>query len=353
MRLYDTLILGAGPAGLSTALGLGRQNRSCLVLSNQIFRNDGIHASHAVLGHDHVHPQEILAKARSQIARYNNTEYVQTEIITAEKVSLSGWSDRSGFMLKSKDGQSWTGKTLVLAAGVKDKFPEIEGFAENWPQNIYQCLFCDGWERRDKRKAVLTVNGVGMSDCAMASMSMGMSKDVEAGTVILNNGPLKAEEKVMEKLKRMKARGVVVDERKVVKLEDAAPELGVCVHFEVDGKIEKELFGYLFHKPGTQLNAAGLIEQLGVETEPAMFGTIIKTAGIMPSTNVEGVFAAGDSGNALTHVTAAMLSGVGAAGGVVSYLNAADDEDAYQRTVGEVQHAAGVRNQEAIQAAAA
>jgi len=336
-RTYDALIIGGGPGGLSVALGLARQSRSCLVISHKHFRNDGIEASHAVLGHDHVHPQTILARAREQIERYSNTSYAAAEIISAKKQKVSQWHGREGFEVKSTDGRKWIGKTLVLATGVRDIFPDLEGYKENWPRNIYQCLFCDGWERRSSEKAILGFPTMKMQDAKMASMALGQdttrNKDGSAKVTILSNGPFKSDRvdpALAKQVKAVMARGVKLDQRKVVRLERADPEReGVYVHLEDDnGGVEQVFFGFLVHKPDTALNAEDLIEQLGVEVIPGAFGNFVKTTPMMPATNISGVFAVGDSGNPMTHVTTAMSSGIGAAGGIVHYLNEKDDEDA-------------------------
>lgn len=339
--LYDSIIVGGGPAGLSTALGLGRQSRSCLVISHQRFRNDGIEASHAVLGHDHIHPQEIWARGRKQIERYQNTSYAEAEITTASLQSLPEWSGHQGFKVISQDGQAWQSKTLVLATGVKDLLPALDGYAANWPSNIYQCLFCDGWERRHFEKAILCLDGFGVMEHGVAAMAFGLDKspnpDGSAKITILANGKLNKstmDNALQEKLKELIAVGIRIDERKVIKLEDAAPaENGVYVHLknEQDESIERVFFGFIVHKPKTELNAAHLITQLGLQTEPGMFGDFIKTNGFPQATNVAGVFAAGDSGNALTHVTTAMSSGVGAAGGIIHYLNDIELKDAVSK----------------------
>ncbi|KAJ9652995.1 hypothetical protein H2198_007775 [Neophaeococcomyces mojaviensis] len=334
-KLYDTLIIGSGPGGLSTALGLGRQNRTCLVVSHNLFRNDGIEASHGVLGHDHIHPRTIWAKGQEQIKRYGNTSYVEAEIVLAEKQKISQWNGREGFMIKSKDSRSWTGKTMVLATGVRDLLPNLNGYRENWPRNIYQCLFCDGWERRHDQKAVLAIPEFNMQCAKMASMALGL--DIErnnhgsAKVTILTNGPFNSEavdSTLAKQARALAARGVKIDQRKIVNLENAEPgKEGVHVHFEDDNQsIERVFFGFIVHKPETALNAEHLIQQLGIETEQGMWGAVMKTQAPMQATNVPGVFAAGDSGNLMTHVTTAMTSGIGAASGIVHYLNELDDE---------------------------
>lgn len=336
--LFDSIIIGGGPGGLSTALGLGRQTRSCLVISHQIFRNDGIEASHAVLGHDHIHPQKIWARGREQIERYQNTSYAQAEITEVKMQKLPEWKGRQGFKVISKDGQSWQGKTLMLATGVKDLLPDLDGYKKNWPTNIYQCLFCDGWERRQAQKAILCLSSIGAMEIGVATMALGLDKsrnaDGSAKVTFLTNGKLDRgamDSALSKKLDALIALGVRIDERRVIKLEDAsAQEAGVFVHLlsEHGKEVEQASFGFIVHKPKTALNASPLIKQLGVETEPGMFGDIIKTNGFGQATNVSGVFAAGDSGNILTHVTTALSSGIGAASGIIHYLDNIDLEDA-------------------------
>ncbi|EPS35575.1 hypothetical protein H072_11051 [Dactylellina haptotyla CBS 200.50] len=337
--LYDAIIIGGGPAGLSVALGLGRQTRKCLVISHNVFRNDGIEASHAVLGHDHTHPQEISARARQQIERYGNTSYVDAEIVSARPEEFPQWRNHKGFVVKSKDGQSWSGKTLVLATGVKDILPDLKGYKENWPKNIYQCLFCDGWERRHSQKAVFGDPSAGIFLTAMASMALGLdtekNRDGSAKVTILTNGPCRADDESLDPafakgLKAMLARGVKIDQRKVIALEDADPEEGVYVHLrdESSGAEERLHFGFIVSKPPTTPNAPQLIQELGIELDKGMFGDNIKAAPPFHSTNVPGVFAVGDCGNALTHVTTALATGVSAAGGIVHYLNGMEDADA-------------------------
>lgn len=334
MKVFDSIIIGGGPAGLSTALGLGRQARSCLVISHQKFRNDGIEASHAVLGHDHIHPQEIWARGRKQIERYENTSYANVEVITANPGVLPEWSNRKGFEVTSKEGEKWHGKTLVLASGVKDVLPDIKGYAENWPRNIYQCLFCDGWERRTSQKAILCLPSLGNMELAVAAMAFGLDKsrnaDRSAKVTILTNGRLDRaalDETVAKKLKGFTALGLITDERKVVELEPADDGVYVHLQSDEDQSLERVFFGFIVHKPRTVLNAPHLIEQLGLETEAGMFGDNIKSNGFAQATNVPGVFTAGDCANALTHVTTAMSSGIGAAGGIVHYLNDLEVED--------------------------
>ena len=135
-RIFDALILGAGPAGLSAALGLARIKRTALVLSHQRFRNDGIKAMHTVLGFDGAHPADFRSIGIEQIKKYGDgIQFAEGEVI---KVCKTHFEDGyHGFEVEEKDGEVWTGRKMVLAMGAKDVFPDIDGYAENWPDNMY------------------------------------------------------------------------------------------------------------------------------------------------------------------------------------------------------------------------
>ena len=134
-KTYDALILGAGPAGLSAALGLARVKRTALVLSSNTFRNDGVQEVHTVLGHDKRHPAEIRQLGRQQIEAYGpEIEFADGEAVHVRRRELE--QGYQGFEVEAKSGEAWKGRKMVLALGSKDVFPAIEGYADNWPDNM-------------------------------------------------------------------------------------------------------------------------------------------------------------------------------------------------------------------------
>lgn len=83
---------------------------------------------HNVAGWDHRDPAEFRAKAREDLlARYAST--VQFHDLGIESVSKQG---DGRFEARDEKGGVWRGKKLVLAVGVKDVFPDIEGYTECW-----------------------------------------------------------------------------------------------------------------------------------------------------------------------------------------------------------------------------
>lgn len=134
-RIYDALILGGGPAGLTTALGLARVHRTALVLSHQAFRNDGVQEMHAVPSRDGTNPEEFRRITREQIEAYGDgIEFVDGEVVRVVKKKLA--NGYRGFAIEDEGEKVWVGRKLVLAMGSRDVFPDIIGYAENWPQNM-------------------------------------------------------------------------------------------------------------------------------------------------------------------------------------------------------------------------
>ena len=68
--MYDVVIVGGGPAGLSAALMLGRCRRSVLICDSGRYRNERTDGVHGFLSRDGVKPGELLEISRGQLAPY-------------------------------------------------------------------------------------------------------------------------------------------------------------------------------------------------------------------------------------------------------------------------------------------
>jgi thioredoxin reductase len=144
-KIYDALIVGAGPAGLSVALGLSRTHRTKVVFTQPQgagFRNEGAHEIHNVLTRDCTAPGEFRDIARKQIEKYGTTEFVETEITAVKIVDSSTDNAKNGtplrhFEVTDNEGRMWQGWKLALAMGSVEVLPtDIPGYRENWPQNM-------------------------------------------------------------------------------------------------------------------------------------------------------------------------------------------------------------------------
>lgn len=134
--IYDTLILGAGPAGLSTALALARQFYSVVVFDSQQYRNHPASHTHNVLTWDHKSPAEFRESAKANIlSRYDSVVFGDSRIDQIARL------EDGTFEVMNEIGGRTVGKKVVLATGVKDVMLGIDGFAELWGRSMYVVFF--------------------------------------------------------------------------------------------------------------------------------------------------------------------------------------------------------------------
>ena len=302
--MAQVLIIGGGPAGLAAALALARTVIPALVIDSHSYRNAGITHMHTVASRDHTDPAVFRDTGREQIiSRYPHVRFFDTTIVRAARKRIGSYD---GFELTDDKGEVYTGKKLVLATGSRDVFPAIEGYAENWPSHIYQCLGCDGYEQRG------TPNGV--MDCGpMTGHLVGMALRFDERVTVLTNGPVPDEEKVREQMRVCEAWGAKIESRRVKRLVNNGPthKEGVTVEFE-EG--ENMTLGFIAHKPPTVNRAPELVEQLGLECVSEKEGGHVKIVNpVFNSTSVKGVFVAGDTMTPWKQVTFAMAEGMKAA----------------------------------------
>ncbi|OAG12739.1 FAD/NAD(P)-binding domain-containing protein [Paraphaeosphaeria sporulosa] len=307
-QIVDALIIGGGPAGLAASLAYARTRTTAIVFDSQSYRNEGITHMHTVPSRDHINPYEFRSIAREQItSRYPSVWFENVTITQAAKKQL-GKENYDGFEVTDGEGQSYQGKKLILATGSRDVYPDIEGFKENWPQHIYQCLACDGFEQRGMP--------IGILDCSPKTAHFtNMALNFDARVTVLTNGAVPEVAAIKQQLRICEAWGAKVDSRKIKRLVNNGPthEEGVTVEFE-EG--EPLTLGFIAIKTATVNRSQDLIDQLGVEcVEPAMGGHIKIVNPMFNSTSVRGVFAGGDTCAPMKQVTISMADGLKAAAG--------------------------------------
>src|SRR5438445_9424413 len=116
---YDCIIVGGGPAGLSAALVLGRVRRKIIVLDHGHYRNECSHGLHGYLTRDGIPPQEFLDAAREDLDRYG--------VIIRHVEAREARTLKKGFEVLLARGQSLRSRILLIATGLQDRLPEIEG----------------------------------------------------------------------------------------------------------------------------------------------------------------------------------------------------------------------------------
>lgn len=145
-RRWDAIIVGGGPAGLAAALLLGRCCRSVLVCDRGTPRSWASKAMHGFPGHDGLAPAEFVKIASTELRRYPNVTLLQREV---DEVRPTG----KGFSVRAGNRQLEARKVLI-ATGVADELPPIEGLLPLYGTSVFPCPYCDGWEFRGRRVAV-------------------------------------------------------------------------------------------------------------------------------------------------------------------------------------------------------
>ena len=284
----DVIIVGAGPAGLSAALMLGRCRRSVLIIDNGSPRNASSRALYGYLTRDGVPPQTFLQMARRELARYETVE------IRDGTAAAADCDPATGFTVTLTTGERFPSRKLLLATGVCDKLPGIPGFEDLYGRSVFHCPYCDGWELRDQP---LAIYGRGARGSGLALELTAWSRDL----VLCTDGPSEIEAETLERLRR---NGIAVREERVRALEST------------DGVLERVVFDEgpplprraLFFTTG-QYQRSDLLERLGCEFNEK--GTV--RTGKYETTHLPGLFVAGDASRAVQWVIVAAAEGAEAA----------------------------------------
>ena len=285
----DAIVIGGSYAGLSAALQLARARRRVLVIDAGVRRNRFASASHGFLGHDGRAPGDIAADGRAQLLAYPNVRWLDGTV--AQAVAEDG-----GFRVSTGDGLTEGARKLVLATGVVDELPSIEGLAERWGRGVFHCPYCHGYELKQGRIGVLAVGPLSIHHALMLP-------DWGTTTFFLNDAfvPDEAQRAALA------ARGVTVEAGAVARLTDTATvELQDGRRFVMDG---------LFTATRTHI-ASPVAAQLGCAMDEGPTGAFIRTDAVQ-ATTVPGVFACGDAARAAGNV--ALSVGAGAMAGAAAH----------------------------------
>lgn len=265
--MYDAIVIGAGPAGLQAGLTLGRMHRSALVLDSGAFRNGTVAHMHNVLGDDGTAPAEFRARSREQL-----TEYQDVEVSAGTASRISGSVD--DFTVHFPDGHSEDARRIVLATGVVDELPAVDGLDDLWGRRAFACPFCDGHEFHDSEIGVI---GAGPRAGHLVGM---LGRIVKSITVFPVDSPAPDEE-----LAALEAAGARVASA-VVNRVRPADDGGVIV---TAGGSDSHFAG-LFVAAGGFRQHAPFAEQLGLQVLAS--GAI--EVDDFGRTSVPGITAAGD-----------------------------------------------------------
>lgn len=150
--MYDCIVVGAGPAGLSASLFLARYLRRTLTFHHNSPRNEYAHGVHGFLGHHGISPAELLTRGRDEVTAHGGL------IIEACVTGIEQLPDKN-FRVYTGNGdqnrRTFDAQRILLATGLRDVTPDCPGFRDFYGVSVHHCPDCDGYECLNKRIAVL------------------------------------------------------------------------------------------------------------------------------------------------------------------------------------------------------
>jgi thioredoxin reductase len=278
-------VIGGSYAGLSAALQLARARRDVTVVDAGLRRNRFVDeaggTSHGFLSRDGVAPGAIWAEARRQLLHYPNVRWL------AGIADEAAHGDVGQFIFRV--GEERVAATrLVLAIGVRDELPAVEGLAERWGRSIFHCPYCHGYE--------LEAGPIGIiASSEMAHHHAMMLPDWGTPTLFLNDAYRPTDDDILA----LAHRGTKVEGAIVVRIE------GVADVVLSDGRTLS--MNGLFTQPHTHI-ASPIAAQLGCALVQGPMGPLIQVDA-MQQTSVPNVFACGDAARAAGSIAMAVADG--------------------------------------------
>ena len=225
----DVVVIGAGPAGLSTALNLVRARRTVLLVDANRPRNAATLRSHGFLTRDGVSPLELRKLGRAEVEGYAEATVVQTVV---DRVAPDGdrWLVHGSWRGAEVEASA---RAVVIATGLREEFPALPTLRAFYGTAVHSCVECDAYEKAGEPLAFICET----EDVVDRALFIAAWTD---DLIVYTNGSDALDEAGRA---RLAARGVRVDERRVEDLEgDRSGMTGVRL---ADGHVEPRTGGFV------------------------------------------------------------------------------------------------------------
>jgi thioredoxin reductase len=296
---WDVVIVGAGPAGLSAALVLGRARRRVLLCDQGTPRNRAAKQMHGFLSRDGIEPDKFRAVAHEELREYEQVTFRPAKVAGAKQLP------QGGFRVTFARGTPVHTRKLLLATGLFDRLPPIRGIDRFFGTSVFQCPYCHGWEFRDR---AIAVYGQGQRGFEMARAMTAWTDDI----VLCTDGPSQLSGKALRHLQR---NSIHIVASRLARLEGRGGRLRELV-FRNGDKLRRDAM--FFDTPSAEQSS--LSRRIGCEF--GLRGGV--KCGQHAATSVPGVFAAGNITRDVQLAVVAAAEGVRAAFGINRALTRED-----------------------------
>ncbi|MDO8498909.1 MAG: FAD-dependent oxidoreductase [bacterium] len=279
-NIFDVIIIGGGPAGLSAALYTIRKNLKTLVISKTM-GGQAAQASRVenYLGFALISGIELAKRFHEEVHRYPQ-ELIQV-VEGVEVVGMEGAFPQ--VTVKTGDGKAYDGQTLIIASGRVPKHLGIPGEMEFFGKGVAICATCDA--PLFKGKEVVVVGGGNSALDAVYSLM-----NVASSVTVVN---VEAELRGDEVLKTQVSQGSsikILNNYQALEVLGEQVVTGLKVRNKIDGKERtlsaQGIFVEIGYIPSVDFDKLTKKDEVGA--------IVVDESG---ATSVSGIFAAGDVNN--------------------------------------------------------
>lgn len=286
--IYDLIIIGAGPAGVTAAVYASRQKLNLIIISKDV---GGQVARKAVDIENYPGFNKIsgsdLTNIFSEQLKENEVEVILGEVL---KISTRGEEKNKIFEVSTASGKKYEARSVIIATGADPRPLEVPGEKEFIGKGVSYCSLCDGPVFRDKTVAVIGGGNSGFESALF------LSNYVKKIFILESGEKLKADSENQELVKKS-GKAEIITLAKVLKISAKGGSasggegmVGSLTYQDLKTKKEKKLdvegvFVEIGYSPATAF-AKDLVDfseydEIKVETETFQ-------------TKTQGLFAVGD-----------------------------------------------------------
>ena len=268
-KLYDVIVIGAGPAGYTASLYSSRANLSVLCFEG--WQPGGQLTTTTTIenfpGFEHgIDGKALMKEMRAQAAVFG------TEYITKDVTAVNFSKHPSKVYVCDEEYQA---RAVIIATGAKPRKLGLESEDRLWAKGVSSCATCDGFFFRDKKVAV-----IGGGDSAMEEANfltkfaskvylIHRREEFKASKIMLDRAKAnekiefltnKAVEEVLgdKKVAGLKLKDTQTDELSELELEGMFLAIGHIPVTQLFEEIEKDGHGYILHKTHSMTNLEGI-----------------------------------------------------------------------------------------------
>jgi len=275
--MYDTIIIGAGPAGLAAAIYCGRKKLKTAILTIDV-GGQGNLTSH-IENYPGALPQsgmELMDKFKTQVDQFG-AEFIYGKVTEVKKV-------KNTFVVVLGNGEKYEAKTILLTYGKVPRRLGVPGEDEFFGRGVSTCATCDAPLFKDKVAAI-----VGGGNSALEA-AMDLSTHAKKVYLIHRRNEFRGDEITVEKVKKNPKVEFVLD--------------SVPIEVKGDKFVSSVVVENVKTKEKKELPVMGLFLEIGYEVDSSMVKDCVKInqkneiiVNSLGETSCPGIFAAGDVTN--------------------------------------------------------